>query len=150
MPWNENALERLNQRIKDDSNRREQEYRRKGERGIKLLIGDNDEIAQAAVAADKLPDDRSNDGERDGNLHSAEDFRQRGRNAEFPECLPAARLQRAAEIQELGLDRGEAGGAVDDDREESDEEGDNNLWKQTIAEPDEQQRSDRYFGHQLS
>jgi len=74
MPRNENALEHLDQRIKDDSDRREQKYRRESKRGVEFLIGDYDEIAQPTVAADEFTNNRSNDGKRDCNLHSAENF----------------------------------------------------------------------------
>jgi len=75
MPRNENALEHLDQRIKDDSDRREQKYRRESKRGVEFLIGDYDELSQPTVAADEFTNNRSNDFKRDCNLHSAENFR---------------------------------------------------------------------------
>ena len=47
------------------------------------------------------------------------------------------------------MHRGQAGRAVDDDREEGDQKSHQNFWKQAVAEPDKEQWRDRDLRHKL-
>src|SRR6202048_3947308 len=149
VPWNEHSLEHLDNSVERNPRGREEKDRGKGERGVELLVGDDDEIAEAAVTADDLADDRADDGQRHCDLHAAEQLRQGGGDPKLPEGLPAACLQRVAEVEELGLYRGKPRGAVDHDREEGDQEGHQHLGKEAVAEPDEEEGSNRPFRDEL-
>ena len=74
-PRDEQPLGKFDQRIKNDADDREDKQRGKCERRIQILIGDEDQVAQPAVAADELADDCSDHGQRDRNLHAAEQLR---------------------------------------------------------------------------
>src|SRR4051812_1386287 len=101
MPRDQQSLEQFDQAVKHDAKNGKQEDRCKSKRSIKLLVGNNDEIAKALVAADELANDGADDRKCHSDLHAAEQLRKRSGDTKFPERLPTARQKRLAEVQQF-------------------------------------------------
>ena len=95
------------------------------------------------LGAGPLPDDRAHDGERDADAETAEDRRQRRRDLERGQHLATGRAERAAELEQPGIDRPDADHRGDRDREEHDQGADHDLADEARPEPQREQRRER-------
>jgi hypothetical protein len=95
----------------------------KGQRHALLAAGGLDQVADAAVAGRHLRQHGADEGQRDGDLQRAVEVGHGARQADLDQHVPALGAQHAQHVFQLGLQRGQAGGDVDHDREEGDQEG---------------------------
>jgi hypothetical protein len=111
-----------------------------GDIGHGLRLGDDD--AHALLRAEEFRDDGSEEGVDDRHVEAGEDIRRRVRQLDDAVGLEPARGQRPHQVDLLGLDRAQAGKAVDHHREEGEQRRDGDLRTVAEAEPDHDQRRD--------
>ena len=87
--------------------------------------------------------------DRERDAGAAERRRQRRRQLGEAECLPAGGVERAQQLELVGVDRGEAVDRRDEHREEADQHDHHELGKHPEAPPEDQQRRDHGDRHGL-
>ncbi len=108
------------------------------------------QVAEPAFGSDELADDGAGHRQNGADLHAGKHIRQRARQLDLAEQRPARAAQRFNQIQQIGFDLAEAARRGQQDREETDAEGDQDVGKDSIAEPDDEQRAERHFGIMFS
>src|SRR6516225_8803701 len=111
-PRHEYALSQGDEAPQQESEQRQAEQGDERHRCPQLAVRDDDEMAKPFVAPDKLSDHRADHGKGARNLQAAEQVGKRIWKPDFGELLPAPRVQNAAEIEQLLLDREQPGDHV--------------------------------------
>ncbi len=106
-------------------------------------------IAEPRIAADQFADHHADHGERRADAKAREQRRHRGRKLDLPENLRARRLERAREIDQVGIDGAHRGQHVDHDREEHDQDRDQDFRIDRESHPQDEQRRERHLGRDL-
>ena len=102
-----------------------------------------------AVPGHELADDGANRRQAAGDLGSGQHVGHGVGDAQLAHDLPAAGVVHGEQVQQVGVDRGQAGGGVGDDREERDDEGDGHHPLEAVADPQNDERRDGDDGHGL-
>ncbi len=118
-------------------------------RRIGLAFAEGEQIAEPMIAADQFADHDADDGERRADAQAREHRRHRGWKFDLPENLRARRLERARQIDQIGIDAAHGGQHIDHDRKEHDQDGDQDFRIDRKAHPQDEQRRKRDLGRDL-
>src|SRR5882757_9828209 len=142
----EQPLEAEHQAVEPDAEQCQQHDRhhhgRRIERGLHL----DHQVAEPAVGSDELPDDSAGHGEDGADLHAREDIRQRAGQLDLAEQRPARTAQRFDEVEQVRLDLAQTPRGRQQNGKEADAECDQNVRYDAVAEPHDEQRTERHFG----
>jgi len=97
-------------------------------------------VTEAVAGARLLGEDRADHRDRDRDLGAREQGGERGRALDVAERLGAGGVERAHELAQVGIHRGEAVERRHDDGEEADQADDGELRGEVVAEPRHEQR----------
>jgi hypothetical protein len=126
---------------------------REQRRGLELREIRDRQEADAAdailrAAGEEIADDGADRRERAGDLHPGEEVRHRARNPQVAHLLHPRRLAHEKQLPEIPIDRDEAHRRVRDHGKEPDHERDRHDARQSLAEPEDEDRSkDRHRHH---
>src|SRR4051794_23252266 len=151
----EPAFEADDDEVQGDAHERDGGQRREHQRGVEeRATSEVDEDRQALAGACPLPDDGAHDGESHPDAEATEDVRERCRDLERGQDLPARGPEAPPELDQPGVDGPDADHRGDRDREEDDQRADDDLADEPGAEPKHEQRRededrDRLRGHEI-
>jgi hypothetical protein len=91
-PEHDPALHQLDGSVQDDADRCQDDEQREDGGDLEIGVIDQQQIAESAARADELADDSADYAEHDADIEPGEDERQRSRQPDHGEGLPAARL----------------------------------------------------------
>ena len=117
VPRDGQPLERGHQEVEDEPDDGQHDERGEQELGAEVAARHQEEVAEAAVRADELADDRPDRGEGDRDLEPGEDLGQGVREPHLDERRPRPEPHRAREVLDLAVERAEPRDRVDHDRE---------------------------------
>ena len=109
-----------------------------GQAHLHRRTGGNQQVADAFVRGRHLRHRGADEGERDRYLERAPEVGHRARQADLGQHVPALGAEHAQHVFQLRLQRGEAGGNVDGDGEERDQESGEHRRPDANAEPHHQ------------
>ena len=129
----EQALEAEHDAVEHHAEQRDQDHRHEHRGGVERDLHLQHQIAEAAVGAEELADDRAGDREDRRDLHAGEDIGQRAGQLDLGEDLPARALQRAHQVEQVGLDLAQPARGRQHDREEADRERHHHVRPDAVA-----------------
>src|SRR5882757_2494335 len=145
VPDHEQPFEAKDQAVEREPEQGQKHHRHHHGRGVERGLHLNHQVAEPAFGGDELADDGAGDREDGADLHAGKHIRQRTRQLNFSKQRPARAAQRFDEVQQVRLDLAQASRGGEQDREEADAEGDQDVRKDSVAEPDDEQRPQRHL-----
>ena len=142
----QHPLEAEHQPVEHHADQRDQDHRHEHRGGVERDLHLQHQVAETAVGAEELADDGAGDRQDGGDLHAGEDVGQRAGKLDLGEDLPARALERAHEVEEVGLDLAQPARGGEHDRKEADRERHHRVRADAVAEPDDDQRAERDLG----
>src|SRR6516164_11811648 len=115
------ALDQDHGNISNAADQSQHYDRDKDHRRIGLTLAEGEQIAQPEIPADQLADYNPDYRQCRSDPQASEHRRHRAWKLDAPENLRARRLERASEIDQVGVDIAHRGQHVDHDRKEHDE-----------------------------
>lgn len=137
------ALDQDHGNIGDAADQGQHHDRNKNHRRIGLPFPKREQIAKPEIAADQFADDDANHRQCRTDSQAGEHRRHRARKLDAPEDLRARRLERAGEIDQIGIDIAHCGQHIDHHRKEHDEDRHQDFRIDGEAHPENEQRRKR-------
>src|SRR5258708_3350491 len=148
-PRHQNPFGEFDDVIEGKSKDRDGDQGGEDQRRIELRRGELDYVAQPLIGAGELPDNGADDAEGDGDFEARHQMRQRMRDAHAQHDLALACADRAHQRHKGRLDGLQPCQHVDGDGEESDDDNEQYLGGEAVAEPNDEDRRKRDLGHVL-
>src|SRR5215475_14451314 len=109
--------------------------------GIKLVIADDDKIAEPFLTRHEFGNDGANHRESDGGLETGEQVRDRVRQQDLAKLGESLHTHRLGQVQHVGVDLGKSHNRIDDHWKKGNEKNDHDLGPEAVdPEPDQEQR----------
>src|SRR5688572_8802890 len=138
--YDEDPLKQEHEPVEQHAKGGDEEHRHEHGGRIEGDLDLEHKVSEALVRAEELADDSPGDGEDGTDLHAGEDVRKRARQLDLGKELPARPLQRAHQVEELGLGLAQATRGREEDREYRDGKRHDRVRKHTVLEPYDDER----------
>src|ERR1700722_1720016 len=149
MPWQRPIFDCLNDVEHNRTDDSEQENRSERTSAVERCLTCQDDGAETLLTRDELADDRTDERERNANLRSGKQARQRVGKSDLHHDIASRCSCRQREINHVVIDRSQSDGRIDDDRKDCDDRGNRELRSTSRAEPNDKQRRQRNFRNRI-